>query len=146
MGTVYKKIFDQPKSTYNPLAELGKEHLRALQGWPIPPRHSPIGCRECLNLNYESQQVSKGTKQRQLKLEKIQRKLGVSRSFLVFDYDFVPTRPKGMSKKTYARLLQEYEQLCLESCREWEARQKELEELSDKMSALLQKLEGELGC
>lgn len=59
-----------------------------------------IACRTCHNLNYSSQQVTKGVWQNRDRMNKIREKLG----WKLFTHLSVCTKPKGMHWKTFNRL------------------------------------------
>lgn len=66
-----------------------------------------IACRTCYNLNYTSQQQTKGTWQERDRMNKVREKLGWT---LIKDVRFWERiKPKGMHYKTFERLYQEHD-------------------------------------
>lgn len=72
-------------------------------------RNLHFKCRQCAELNYYSQQVSKGTDEAAYKMQRfIREKFGVEESMSPAEaVDYFPARPKGMHRNTYFRLLEE---------------------------------------
>jgi len=70
-------------------------------------------CRQCAQLNYRSQQVTKGPNEAAHRLNRfLQEKLGFDRQLSPFELGQVlPERPKGMHGKTYLQRLQRWDEL-----------------------------------
>lgn len=81
----------------------------------LPPGGRYFGCRSCYDLAYASQQDPPHLRP-WWRLEAIQRRLGGSPT------GPLPPRPKGMSRRTYARWVSAYQEAKRQCVEEWGAR------------------------
>jgi hypothetical protein len=86
-----------------PLVRNGQRCDRRVQKLFLPPRATYFGCRHCYNLSYASRSYGPLDRSRE-RAQRIRLRLGGSVSL----FDPFPPKPKGMWRKTYERLQNQY--------------------------------------